>query len=74
MLAYLPAIYPKNLVKILLKQGFKQVRRKGAHTRLIHQDGRSTTISLHNKPLPYGTLSAILRQTEISKKVLKNLL
>jgi predicted RNA binding protein YcfA (HicA-like mRNA interferase family) len=73
-MSILPEIYPKDLVKALLQQGFVIMRQKGSHVRLIHQDGRSATISLHNKPLPIGTLSAILRQVHIRKKELIELL
>jgi len=73
-MSVLPEIYPRDLVKILIKQSFVIMRQKGSHIRLIHPDGRSTTISLHNKPLPVGTLSAILRQVKISKKELKKYL
>jgi len=70
----LPEIYPKDLVKVLLKQNFIITRQKGSHLRLKHSDGRNTTISLHNKALPIGTLSAILRQVRLSKENLKKIL
>jgi len=70
-MASLPAIYPEDLVKILTKQGFVIARQKGSHVRLIHSDGRSATVSIHNKPLPVGTLLAILRQVKISSNKLR---
>lgn len=73
-MSFLPEIYPKDLVRILVKQNFVIVRQKGSHTRLVHPDGRATTISLHNQPLPEGTLSAILRQIKMDKRDLKELL
>ena len=73
-MATLPEIYSKDLVKVLLKQGFVITRQKGSHLRLKHADGRNTTIALHNKSLPVGTLSAILRQIKLSKEDLKKLL
>ncbi|MBI3412715.1 MAG: type II toxin-antitoxin system HicA family toxin [Candidatus Aenigmarchaeota archaeon] len=36
-----------KLVKILGKAGFKAVRQDGSHLRLIHPDGRATTIAIH---------------------------
>jgi len=64
----LPAIRPKDVVKKLTKLGFIITRQTGSHARLIHPDGRATTIALHNRDLPKGTLRAILRQTEITTK------
>ena len=64
-------ILPKDLVRILLKLGFLKLRQKGSHLRLLHSDGRKITIALHPKPLSKGTLSAILRQAEISRKDLE---
>lgn len=62
----LPAIKPKDVVKILIKFGFELKRKSGSHIRLIHPDGRATTIALHNRDLPKGTLRAILRQCQIT--------
>lgn len=73
-MSHLAAVYPKDLVKALLKQGFIKSRQKGSHIRLLHPDGRATTISLHNKPLYKGTLFAILRQVKLSPNEIKKIL
>ena len=65
-MAKLPALKPKDVVKTLKKFGFKMKRQTGSHARLIHPDGRATTVALHSRDLPRGTLRAILRQSEIS--------
>lgn len=62
----LPALRPKDVVKTLKKFGFEIKRQTGSHARLIHPDGRATTVALHNRDLPQGTLRAILGQSEIS--------
>jgi len=62
----LPALKPKDVVKTLRKFGFEIKRQTGSHTRLIHPNGKATTVALHNRDLPKGTLRAILRQSEIS--------
>ncbi len=64
-MAKLPAVKPKDVVKKLIKLGFKVTRQTGSHVRLIHPDGRATTVAMHNRDLPKGTLRAILRQSEI---------
>jgi predicted RNA binding protein YcfA (HicA-like mRNA interferase family) len=62
----LSAIKPRKVVKILKKFGFEVKRQTGSHVRLIHPDGRATTVAVHNRDLPKGTLRAILKQSEIS--------
>lgn len=64
----LPPIKSKDLLKVFQKEGFSISRQVGSHVRLVHSDGRKLTIALHNKEIPKGTLSAILRQAEISRK------
>jgi len=61
----LPALKPKVVVKKLKKLGFEVKRQTGSHARLIHPDGRATTVALHNRDLPKGTLRAILKQSEV---------
>ena len=61
-------IKPKELVKFFQKQGFSILYQKGSHVRLKHLDGRKITIALHNKSISKGTLSAILRQAQLSKE------
>lgn len=65
-MAKLPAVNPKQVLKTLLKFNFEIKRQTGSHIRLIHPDGRATTIAMHNRDLPKGTLRAILKQSEIS--------
>ena len=62
----LPALKPKKVVKALLKHGFVVKRQTGSHIRLIHPDGRATTVAMHNRYLPKGTLKAILKQSELT--------
>ena len=62
----LPSVTPKKLVKVLRKQGFYISRQTGSHVRLLHSDGRATTVAMHNRDLPKGTLRAILKQADIS--------
>jgi len=63
-MAKLTILKPIEVLKKLEKAGFKVSRQTGSHARLIHPDGRATTIALHNRDIPKGTLRAILRQCE----------
>lgn len=70
-------VKPKNLLKALLKLGFEIKRQKGSHVfleRIIGREKRFTSISLHNEPLPKGTLKGILNQTGVAEEELLKLL
>lgn len=56
----------KEFLTILYRLGFREIGRKGSHVRLKHRDGRWTQVAIHPKPIPHGTLRAILRQADIS--------
>lgn len=64
----------KHLITVLEKLGFKVVGKRGSHFRLSHSDGRWTQVAVHPKPIPHGTLRAILRQAEITAEDLIELL
>lgn len=70
----LPQVKPKKMLKALLKLGFVVKHKRGSHIFLVHSDGRKTQVSIHNKPLAKGTLGAILRQVELEKEKLKEIL
>jgi len=44
----LPILKPRELVSILQKLGFAEVRQKGSHKQFRHPDGRSTTVPFHS--------------------------
>lgn len=69
------ADYGDSIEEVLLqKLGFAVVGQKGSHVHLAHSDGRWTQVAVHPKPIPQGTLRAILRQAEISVEKLTELL
>lgn len=70
----LPQVRPKDLVKALEKAGFIRSRQTGSHLYLKHPDGRLTSVSIHPKPVPTGTLRAILKQTQLKPEELKELM
>lgn len=52
----------KELLKILIRMGFEEVRINGSHHRLRHEDGRITTVPVHgNEDLPRGFMRKIIR-------------
>lgn len=43
----IPVLKPQEVVRILEKLGFVEVRQKGSHKQFRHFDGRSTTVPFH---------------------------
>ena len=56
----IPVLKPVEVVKILTKHGFQQIRQKGSHIQFRHDDGRTTTLPFHNKGRDISPL--LLRQ------------
>jgi predicted RNA binding protein YcfA (HicA-like mRNA interferase family) len=42
-----PVLKPKEVVAILEKLGFEEVRQRGSHKQYRHPDGRRTTVPFH---------------------------
>ncbi len=43
----IPVLKPKEVISILERLGFSQVRQKGSHKQFRHADGRCTTVPFH---------------------------
>ncbi|MBI3274160.1 MAG: type II toxin-antitoxin system HicA family toxin [Candidatus Colwellbacteria bacterium] len=60
----LPALKPKQVIKVLEKAGFVFKRQKGSHKIYInYTEKKAVTISFHNKDLKKGTLRNIIKQS-----------
>lgn len=46
-MGYIPLLKPKEVIAILEKLGFQEVRQKGSHKQFRHSHGRFTTIPFH---------------------------
>ena len=42
-----PVLSAKEVVTILRKLGFEEVRQRGSHKQFRHKDGRATTVPFH---------------------------
>jgi len=74
-MAKLPKISGKELCKILAKLDFEKVYGKGSHIRFKHSDGRRTVIPVHgNEDLGPGLLTAILKQINLNREELEELI
>ena len=68
MMAKLPRISGKKLIKALRKNGFEVLRIRGSHHFLAHPDGRRTVVPAHgNETIGTGLMSKILRDCEIER-------
>lgn len=71
----LPALTGKELLSVLKKAGFEVIRIKGSHHFIQHPDGRSTVVPVHaGETVGPGLFAKILRDCELSREQLKNLL
>jgi predicted RNA binding protein YcfA (HicA-like mRNA interferase family) len=71
----LPALTGKALIKALARAGFTLSRIHGSHHFLRHPDGRTTTVPVHGREtLGPGLLAKILRDTELTREALLELL
>jgi len=64
------SVKPRQMIKVLEKNGFRLVRQKGSH-RLYRKGDSRVTVPYHNKDLKSGTLQNILKQARITKEELK---
>ena len=72
----LPQLSGKELIKILNKVGFIEIRQKGSHIFLAKETSEekiTTVVPLH-KEIDIGTLLEILRQTKIKREDLEKLI
>lgn len=61
----LPALKPKEMVRVLERTGFSQVRQKGSHAQL-KKGNLLVTVPMHIGDLNPGTLRSILRQAKLT--------
>ena len=67
-MARLPVLSGNELVRILRKAGFEEVRQKGSHVSL-RKGAHKTVVPLHDE-LAKGTLLGILKQCGLSREEL----
>lgn len=71
----LPSLTPRKIIRVLEKRGFVLDRTKGSHHIYYNSElKRRVVVPLHKKDLPKGTLLEILKQADISKEELRDLL
>jgi len=70
----LSPIRGREFITMLEKVGFQNIHQKGSHVRMVHSDGRRTTIPLHSgEKVGVGLLRKILRDVNISRSEFEKL-
>ena len=63
----LPTLTSQEVLVILERKGFVQVRQSGSHIVLKHPDGRRTTVPVHKgRDLGRGLLRQIMRDANLT--------
>jgi predicted RNA binding protein YcfA (HicA-like mRNA interferase family) len=44
----IPVLKPREVVAVLIKIGFLEIRQRGSHKQFKHSDGRCTTVPFHS--------------------------
>jgi len=71
----LPAVKPKQLIRVLEKRGWRLDRVRGSHHLMKHPvERRTIPVPVHNRDLAPGTLRGILKNAGISREELRRLL
>lgn len=63
----LPLLSGKQVLAALRRLGFQEVRRKGSHVKMKHQDGRVIVFPYHDE-VDRFTLRGALRDAEIDER------
>ena len=64
----LPTVTGKQVLRVLRRFGFQEVRKRGSHHYLRHPDGRATVVPVHaGEEIGRGLLSKILRDVKITR-------
>ncbi len=65
----LPLLSALELIKVLKKLNFQEIRQRGSHKYFKHSDGRSTVVPVHSgNDIGRGLLLKILKEIEISRE------
>lgn len=57
----------QDIIRVLEKLGFSNIRQRGSHAVFHHPDGKWTTVPIHKgKEVAKGTLSKILKDAGIT--------
>ena len=74
-MSHLPSVKPKVIIATLKRSGFIEHHQKGSHLYLWHPiRKRMTSVAVHTKDLPRGTVRAIIEQAGFTEEEFQKLL
>ena len=66
-MSHLPVLKPREVIRVLLRLGFAEVRQRGSHKQFAHADGRRTTVPVHRgRDIAPVLLRRIIKDTRVS--------
>jgi predicted RNA binding protein YcfA (HicA-like mRNA interferase family) len=57
----------RHIIRILKKNGFREISRKGSHLKFLYQD-KVVIVPHPKKEIPMGTFHSILRQSGLTRE------
>ena len=71
----LPAVRPRQLIRVLEQKGWRLARSKGSHDHFAHPESPNVvSVPVHARDLKRGTLAGILKDADISREEFLRLL
>lgn len=65
----LPTLRASEVVKVLKRLGFDEVRQRGSHKFFQHRDGRTTVVPVHpGRTIGRGLMRDILHDVQVSPR------
>ena len=65
MTPHLPVLKAREVVRILERLGFVEVRQRGSHKQFRHEDGRATTVPVHGRDISPLLLRQICKDIDV---------
>lgn len=65
----LPLLSAAEVIRILRKMGFEEIRQRGSHKYFKHEDGRATVVPVHpGRDIGRGLLRRIINEIEVNRE------
>ena len=70
-----PSLTGRQVVRVLMKAGFRKASQEGSHLKMVHADGRISVIPIHKgESIRVGLMSKILKDIKLSREEFQKLI